>query len=501
MKARGLVFLLAAAAACGPVASQGTQGGDASTRPDGARTHDGGPGDAAACQSNCSEPGAQRCSVNETKIRICTEVSPGCLKWQVQEDCASQGKVCDPDSTPPVCVALPSCTDGIQNQDETDVDCGGSCEPCPEGGGCATDEDCASGYCANGTCKLCRAGTFRCRFNDLQQCAQDESSWHTLQHCDVNSFQVCDPSAGTCRACQAVGTNTPTGVYYQYAEFCTSGGVFLGGFDVGSLDNYLFVNRDGSHIDVYQVEILDSDGDGVIEPNQHPENPDAQGPMEERRLHLVQTYDVPVSDGAFPGCTGGWRYCSNEIQPFTDALYFISQRNGSLGIARYDLNTGQTQLVIPWPTQLGCDEVLGHDPIEDVWYVATYDRRVFAYDQVNAEWSLAFCYPNLSGVHTDGLEVVVDPNTGIPYVYVSDMTSDFLAQYRKRADGSWEQTNVFQYNRGQGDYIEGMGFGALSHFWMSAVVDPSRIHETNCIYEIGGGDLTQYTENWDPTHQ
>ncbi|HBQ20184.1 MAG TPA: hypothetical protein DEF51_56695, partial [Myxococcales bacterium] len=36
--------------------------------------------------------------------------------------------------------------------DESDVDCGGSCEPCVDGAGCADGEDCASGVCAAGMC-------------------------------------------------------------------------------------------------------------------------------------------------------------------------------------------------------------------------------------------------------------------------------------------------------------------------------------------------------------
>ncbi|MCB0654290.1 MAG: hypothetical protein KDC85_23625 [Saprospiraceae bacterium] len=31
------------------------------------------------------------------------------------------------------CAACPTCDDGIMNGDETGVDCGGSCDPCPEG--------------------------------------------------------------------------------------------------------------------------------------------------------------------------------------------------------------------------------------------------------------------------------------------------------------------------------------------------------------------------------
>lgn len=40
-----------------------------------------------------------------------------------------------------------TCSDGVLNDDETDVDCGGSCSPCPEGSGCSDGNDCSSGFC------------------------------------------------------------------------------------------------------------------------------------------------------------------------------------------------------------------------------------------------------------------------------------------------------------------------------------------------------------------
>lgn len=49
-------------------------------------------------------------------------------------------------------VALPSCDDGILNQDETDIDCGGSCGPCADGLACFADIDCASSPCEDGFC-------------------------------------------------------------------------------------------------------------------------------------------------------------------------------------------------------------------------------------------------------------------------------------------------------------------------------------------------------------
>ena len=459
--------------------------------------HGGDSDNESTCTPNCSHEGAVRC--NGSVREVCQLAASGCVEWVAIQDCSSQGLVCVESQGDTQCAQAESCSDGVLNQDESDVDCGGSCDPCPTGRRCHADSDCASGYCRGGTCAECRPSTFRCFGNYYQTCNPDGNSWSNVSHCDPTMNQICDATLGGCREATTVGTTTPTGVYYQYAEFCTSDGVFKGGFDVGSLDDLLFVNRDGQHVDVYRVEIQDSDGDGVIQPNQHPDNPDAPGPMEQRTLVYVQTYDVPVSDGAFAEmCTGGWTYCSNEIQPMTSEtnvdIYFISQWTGRLGVAHYDAATGAVDLIAPWDQALGCDEVLGHDPIEDVWYVGVYERKVYSYHAPTGEWVLEFVYPDLAGDHMDGLEVVVDPNTNIPYVYVSDMTSDFIAQYHKRDDGTWEQVNVFRYNRGEGDFIEGMGFGALNHFWMSAVVDPNRIHETNCIYEIGGGDLTQYIQ-------
>jgi len=45
-----------------------------------------------------------------------------------------------------------SCSDGIKNQDETDVDCGGSCDPCTDGKACETDDDCVNKCSSNNKC-------------------------------------------------------------------------------------------------------------------------------------------------------------------------------------------------------------------------------------------------------------------------------------------------------------------------------------------------------------
>ena len=48
--------------------------------------------------------------------------------------------------------SAPSCSDGAKNQDESDVDCGGSCQKCKETGLCVSDTDCATGWCNGGKC-------------------------------------------------------------------------------------------------------------------------------------------------------------------------------------------------------------------------------------------------------------------------------------------------------------------------------------------------------------
>lgn len=44
------------------------------------------------------------------------------------------------------------CSDGIRNEDETDVDCGGSCPVCELGSACQANTDCDSNYCLAGIC-------------------------------------------------------------------------------------------------------------------------------------------------------------------------------------------------------------------------------------------------------------------------------------------------------------------------------------------------------------
>ena len=69
----------------------------------------------------------------------------GCAK---ADDCKSN--LCNTVPKSPICVANPTCTDGKQGGDETDIDCGGSCpNKCADKKGCKVAKDCQSGTCDN----------------------------------------------------------------------------------------------------------------------------------------------------------------------------------------------------------------------------------------------------------------------------------------------------------------------------------------------------------------
>ncbi len=100
---------------------------------------------ACAIGKNCAADGdcdSQYCDGNTKK---CAEKPCGA------DNPCPEGKICN--ETTHVCEDKPTCDDGIKNQDETDVDCGGSaCGACPVTKACKTNSDCLSGDCQSQVC-------------------------------------------------------------------------------------------------------------------------------------------------------------------------------------------------------------------------------------------------------------------------------------------------------------------------------------------------------------
>jgi hypothetical protein len=347
----------------------------------------------------------------------------------------------------------------------------GSAITCDGAGGQTSQSLCTPEICLQGEgCVQCLAGQYHCQGPRVMECNTSGADpyWDEIDVCNPAAGEGCDQGQGICTNLGPVGGNVPTGEYYQYAYFGVGASGYMGGYDVDCFEDKLYVSSNfGGSIDVYQVTIEDGDGGG-IKPNQHPLNPDEPGEIEPRTIELIES---------IPGVTVS--SSQSEVLALEDRIYV-----GGSNITEYVFGEGSTLVTSP-PAWSGWFAQIGYDDINGVWYASNENqRRVFQYDADSDSWGIAFMFPNLAGDHMDGMEVVTDPDTGTPYVYVSDMTSDFIGQYRLDADLGWVQENLFGYV-GTPDVVEGFGFGTFNHFWAAG---------GNSVYELGGGDITDYVE-------
>lgn len=107
------------------------------------------------------------------------------------QDCMSgvcEGKKC----------SAPSCGDKVQNGDETDMDCGGSCPPCSPGKHCGVPKDCDTGVCTMGVCQIGLCGD------------KIQNGSETDVDCGGGMCPACDPGLKC-----SVGTDCTSGVCSQ----------------------------------------------------------------------------------------------------------------------------------------------------------------------------------------------------------------------------------------------------------------------------------------------
>jgi hypothetical protein len=157
---------------------------------------------------------------------------------------------------------IATCSDGIENQDETDVDCGGSiCPPCDPGEGCLQPSDCTSSVCQSMVCQspTCSDGVQNGNETDVDcgggtcpACALD-------QGCNAGS----DCLSGTCQGglCQCLA-----GAEHTFSLNSNSGGSFdpaewPGGTQVRVFSSECTVNIDNPSGNIDLVGNLGDDFD------------------------------------------------------------------------------------------------------------------------------------------------------------------------------------------------------------------------------------------------
>ena len=127
-------------------------------------------------------------------------------------------------------VAAATCSDGIQNQGESDIDCGGPCAACADGQTCGVDGDCLSQYCVGGICESCSNGLVPAKIEAETYCAFSESTPATnsgaggAPQCDrgdgVDIEATTDSGSPNCN----IGWTVP-GEYWEY-NVLSPGGLY-----------------------------------------------------------------------------------------------------------------------------------------------------------------------------------------------------------------------------------------------------------------------------------
>jgi len=112
-----------------------------------------------------------------------------------------------------------NCSDGIKNQDETDVDCGGICGAnCNDGSSCISCLDCLNNYCENNTCVSCNDNTTNLNETDIDCGGNVCNSCDDGKNCTDNS----DCSSNSCESNICVSCSD--GIINQGEDYTDCGG-------------------------------------------------------------------------------------------------------------------------------------------------------------------------------------------------------------------------------------------------------------------------------------
>ena len=113
--------------------------------------------------------------------------------------------------SPLLYLAQPTCSDGLQNQDETDVDCGGTkCSKCFAGRNCKTTFDCNNGLCVDGICRSNSYGFWAKWQSNCSSllCSIDATCWDSLPNGLETDVDCGGPSCKQCLNSQHCSTST-----------------------------------------------------------------------------------------------------------------------------------------------------------------------------------------------------------------------------------------------------------------------------------------------------
>jgi hypothetical protein len=208
------------------------------------------------CEGECAPT---TCEVEEAE---CGEISDNCGGTLDCGSC-SEGEQCNNDTN--VCEPISSCEDRVQNGDETDIDCGGSCPlACADGQHCIVGADCISQVCVDEICEAptCDDGVKNgdeeqvdCGGPDCDPCVEPNipGRIEAEDYVDYNDSDTTNEGAGDYPSCDN-GDGVDLGENNDTGGSCTVGWTTNGEWlefdlEVGAAANFDIVARAGSGTD------------------------------------------------------------------------------------------------------------------------------------------------------------------------------------------------------------------------------------------------------------
>ena len=219
-----------------------------------------------------------------------------------------------------------------------------------------------------------------------------------------------------------------------------------------------------------RVYVTDGDGDGIIDPRQHPDHylPEFRKPLEPRHFDIVSQSDLGASHDSRSLHT-------EEFYVDSSGVYLGAWPNG---INKWDHDWNYVANIAGPPPER--TESMAYDPAGKAWYAGGRFRTIYQLRDTNNDgsyldesWQAIIYYPSYGGGHHDGLEYVGG------YLWITDMTSDVIGKWHyNTTTQTWDELGRFTYY--DEAPVEGMGFGPNDHFWCGGGWGSSAY-----IYELG----------------
>lgn len=266
--------------------------------------------------------------------------------------------------------------------------------------------------------------------------------------------------------------------YYEFSSYSTGSGK---GYDVGCYGNTIYY---GGGTSVYSIDVSVADMSKKDEPKFLADGVTPNPNYQARTFSNAKSITLTNSPKTLYGASHGEMYIDST------KIYTLGYNYGA--VYAFDKSTGAYQSTAV--AGGGAITSNGSDGYGQAtllskgggkWWLANENRHV--YSSTGGGWTYEFTWSSMAGSHGDGMDYVGGN------VWVSDMTSNFLARWGEgdnpdtaAVETGWNEWNRFAYTEivGSNKVVEGMGFGALGHFWAGA---------GSSVYELGGGKLGQYT--------